>query len=332
MMGHFFSILRANNQISSNYFTNIKYLKKALKREYISMLDSVTVFQKYESLRSRLPYFNTPTTTIEINSMLEIVNEIDVFVFDAFGVLNIGEELIPGADLALKTLRNMDKQVRVLTNAASYDKSGAEKKFLDLGLYFSREEIITSRDAALEHVTTGLWGVITTEADDLSDLKTEYIRLTDTQQDFNKVDGFLFLSTNGWNPKKQLLLRDSISKNERPVIIANADLVAPRENGFTLEPGFYGHDLMDLGASKVKFFGKPYSAVYKLLTKSLSEIPGDKIAMFGDSLHTDILGAAAQGWKTVLVTKDGLFSGFDTKSFCEGSGIFPNWRLGRINP
>ena len=30
MMGHFFSILRANNQISSNYFTNIKYLKKAL--------------------------------------------------------------------------------------------------------------------------------------------------------------------------------------------------------------------------------------------------------------------------------------------------------------
>ena len=296
------------------------------------MLDPVTVFQKYESLRSRLPNFNNPTTTIEINSILELVSEIDVFVFDAFGVLNIGEELIPGADLALKTLRNMDKQVRVLTNAASYNKSGAEKKFLDLGLYFTAEEIITSRDAALENVTPRLWGVITTEDDNLSDLKTEYIRLTDTQLDFDKVDGFLFLSTNGWTPKKQLLLRDSISKNERPVIIANADLVAPRENGFTLEPGFYGHDLMDLGASKVEFFGKPYSAVYKLLTKSLSEIPGDKIAMFGDSLHTDILGAAAQGWKTVLVTKDGLFSGFDTKSFCEGSGIFPNWRLGRINP
>jgi len=296
------------------------------------MLDPITVFQKYESLRSRLPNFNNPTTTIEINSILELVSEIDVFVFDAFGVLNIGEELIPGADLALKTLRNMDKQVRVLTNAASYNKSGAEKKFLDLGLYFTAEEIITSRDAALENVTPRLWGVITTEDDNLSDLKTGYIRLTDTQLDFDKVDGFLFLSTNGWTPKKQLLLRDSISKNERPVIIANADLVAPRENGFTLEPGFYGHDLMDLGASKVEFFGKPYSAVYKLLAKSLSEIPGDKIAMFGDSLHTDILGAAAQGWKTVLVTKDGLFSGFDTKSFCEVSRIFPNWRLGRINP
>lgn len=294
------------------------------------MLDTSSVFQKYESLRPRLPDFKCPNATIEINSILEIASEVDVFVFDAFGVLNIGENLIPGADLALKTLRDMDKQVRVLTNAASYDKCGTEKKFLDLGLYFAGEEIITSRDAALENVTPGLWGVITAEADNLNDLKAEYIRLADTKPDFDKVDGFLFLSTSCWNPKKQLVLRDSISKNERPVIIANADLVAPRENGFTLEPGFYGHELMDLGSSKVQFFGKPYPAVYKLLTKSLSGTPGDKIAMFGDSLHTDILGAAALGWKTVLVTKDGLFSGSDTKSYCEESGIFPNWRLERL--
>ena len=294
------------------------------------MLDTSSVFQKYESLRPRLPDLKCPNATIEINSILEIASEVDVFVFDAFGVLNIGENLIPGADLALKTLRDMNKQVRVLTNAASYDKYGTEKKFLDLGLYFAGEEIITSRDAALENVTPGLWGVITAEADNLNDLKAEYIRLADTKPDFDKVDGFLFLSTSCWNPKKQLVLRDSILKNERPVIIANADLVAPRENGFTLEPGFYGHELMDLGSSKVQFFGKPYPAVYKLLTKSLSGTPGDKIAMFGDSLHTDILGAAALGWKTVLVTKDGLFSGFDTKSYCEESGIFPNWRLERL--
>jgi HAD superfamily hydrolase (TIGR01450 family) len=294
------------------------------------MLDTSSVFQKYESLRPRLPDFKCSNATIEIKSILEIASKVDVFVFDAFGVLNIGEKLIPGADLALKTLRDMNKQVRVLTNAASYDKSGTEKKFLDLGLYFAGEEIITSRDAALENVTPGLWGVITAEADNLNDLKAEYIRLADTKSDFDKVDGFLFLSTSCWNSKKQLVLQDSISKNERPVIVANADLVAPRENGFTLEPGFYGHELMDLGSSNVQFFGKPYPAVYKLLTKSLSGTPGDKIAMCGDSLHTDILGAAALGWKTVLVTKDGLFSGFDTKSYCEESGIFPNWRLERL--
>ena len=93
------------------------------------MLDPIAVFHKYESLRSRLPNFNSSTTTIKINSILEIASEIDVFVFDAFGVLNIGEELIPGADLALEALRNMEKQVRVLTNAASYDKVIAKKNF-----------------------------------------------------------------------------------------------------------------------------------------------------------------------------------------------------------
>ena len=44
------------------------------------------------------------------------------------------------------------------------------------------------------------------------------------------------------------------------------------------------------------------------------------------------VGLLRMAWKTVLVTKDGLFSGFDTKSYCEESGIFPNWRLGRLNP
>ena len=146
------------------------------------------------------------------------------------------------------------------------------------------------------------------------------------------MDGFLFLSTSDWNSQKQLFLKNSILKNDRPVIIANADLVAPRESGFTLEPGFYGHELIDLGASNVKFFGKPYPEVYSLVTKSLSGVPGEKIAMCGDSLHTDILGAAAQGWKTVLVTKDGLFSGFETQSYSEESGIFANWRLDRLYP
>ena len=151
------------------------------------MLDPVTVFRKYESLRSRLPSFTSPATTIEINSILEIAREVDVFVFDAFGVLNIGEALIPGADLAIKELRKLNKKVRVLTNAASYDKVGSEKKFFDLGLSFQTNEIITSRDAALENITSGLWGVITAEADNLNDLEAEYILLTDIEEDFDKV-------------------------------------------------------------------------------------------------------------------------------------------------
>ena len=294
------------------------------------MLTTQKVFERYEKIRPRLPQANYPRATSVITSILEISDEMDAFIFDAFGVLNLGNQLISGADYAIKELRSAGKEVRVLTNAASYDKAGAVKKFSDLGVKFKTQEIITSRDAALQSLKPGFWGVVTAADDKLSDLSFDYIRLENDTTAYDKVDGFLFLSTSEWNSQKQLMLQHSVLKNDRPVIIANADLVAPRENGFTLEPGFYGHELIDLGASKVKFFGKPYSEVYQLLTKSLSDIPGNKIAMCGDSLHTDILGAAALGWKTVLVTKDGLFSGFDTKSYCEESGIFPNWRLERL--
>ena len=294
------------------------------------MLTTQKVFERYEDIRPRLPQTGYPQTTSDIASILEISDEMDAFIFDAFGVLNLGDQLIAGADFALKELRSAGKEVRVLTNAASYDKAGAVKKFSNLGIRFDTQEIITSRDAAIKNLTPGLWGIISAADDKLDDLSFNYIRLKNDTKAYDKVDGFLFLSTSDWNTQKQLFLKNSSLENDRPVIIANADLVAPRESGFTLEPGFYGHELIDLGASNVKFFGKPYPEVYSLVTKSLSGVPGEKIAMCGDSLHTDILGAAAQGWKTVLVTKDGLFSGFDTKSYCEESGIFPNWRLERL--
>jgi len=113
-------------------------------------------------------------------------------------------------------------------------------------------------------------------------------------------------------------------------MIANADLVAPRDDGFSLEPGHFGHLLADNGARQIRFFGKPFGEVYDLVERSLSGVSPERIIMCGDTLHTDILGAAARNWRTVLVTRDGLFAGYDTAGFCTQSGLHPDWRLPRI--
>lgn len=52
--------------------------------------------------------------------------------------------------------------------------------------------------------------------------------------------------------------------------------------------------------------------------------------MCGDTLHTDILGALARGWRTVLATQDGLFAGHETGAFLAKSNLFADWRLDRI--
>lgn len=277
-----------------------------------------------------MPSARTNKPMQDINSLTDISNTVGAFVFDAFGVLNVGETLIKGADQRLLELRAQGNHIRILTNAASYDRAGAVSKFERLGLEIDPGEIITSRDAALDALTPGIWGVIAAPEDNLADIENETIRLEDDAAPYDMVDGFLFLSSSSWSKAKQKTLQATLQRRGRPVLIANADLVAPRENGFSLEPGYFGHLIVDAGIQDVRFFGKPFPEVYELAEKSLPDLAPQNIAMCGDTLHTDILGAAARNWRTVLVTKDGMFTGHDTQLFCDQSGIFPDWRVERI--
>ena len=277
-----------------------------------------------------MPQAVTPTTFQDISSLVEIADHASAFVFDAFGVLNVGETLIEGADKRLDELRALGCEIRILTNAASYDRAGAVEKFQRLGLSINDGEIVTSRDATLACLAQKTWGVIAAPEDQLGDLDQEWQRLGDDSKAYDAVDGFLFLSSKEWSDQRQELLTTTLQKRPRPVLIGNADLVAPRGNGFSLEPGYFGHLLVDAGIPDVRFFGKPFPEVYNLVEQSLPDVPLSRIVMCGDTLHTDIMGAAARDWRTVLVTRDGLFARHDTREFCERSGLYPDWRLERI--
>lgn len=294
------------------------------------MRTTIEICDRYEAIRYRLPGAETSVAMREIDSLLDIAEPDMAFVFDAFGVLNVGETLIPGADLRLDQLRAMGCAIRILTNAASYDRNGAIAKFRNLGVTVQDDEIITSRDATLANLDPGHWGVIAASEDTLSDIKTEFTRLSNVPAEYDLVDGFLFLSSSDWNDTRQRLLSTSLADRDRPVLIANADLAAPRDDGFSLEPGFFGHQLADEGAQQIRFFGKPFHEVYEMASSSLKSHSPDRIVMCGDTLHTDILGAAAQGWRTVLVTQDGLFSGHATADFCAQAKIKPDFALARI--
>ena len=110
---------------------------------------------------------------------MDIADQVDAFVFDAFGVLNVGETPIPGAAARLDALRARGCAIRVLSNAASYKHEDAVEKFRKLGMQVASNEIITSRDAALAGLDKRAWGCIAASADDLSDIPAETLRLSD---------------------------------------------------------------------------------------------------------------------------------------------------------
>ncbi len=290
------------------------------------VLDPQAAFARYEAVRARLPSAIFPTASTPLPSLEQVADHVDGFLLDAFGVLNVGETAIAGAVARMASLRARGKKLVVLTNAASYTRAQLLAKYQRLGFDFTMDEIVASREVAvarLEQIAqNATWAVI--GGDDGGDIPQRTLDAVADPSTLDAADGILFLSTARWSPALQDRLIDSLIRNPRPLVIANPDLVAPREDGLSLEPGLFGHDLLDAAKADVHWFGKPFGDAFADGIARAGLEPA-RLAMVGDTLHTDILGGAAAGCRTVLVTDHGLFAGFDTAPFIAACAIVPDF-------
>ena len=283
-------------------------------------------FARYESVRARLPSASFPAFSHIAENLSDVADRYDAFVLDAFGVLNVGDTPIPGAVARMAALRAMGKKLVVLTNAASYTRAEALRKYRKLGFDFTAEEVVSSRDVAVARMADlgpgKVWAAISAGDDSLADIPGRVVDLIDANA--WDADGFLFLSSARWSPFLQARLQAALKANPRPLIVANPDIVAPREDGLTLEPGHFAHDLIDHLGLPTQWFGKPFPEAYVEAKSRLPGIAAHRIAMVGDTLHTDVLGGAAAGMGTILITDHGLFRGHDVAPYIAQSGIRPD--------
>ncbi|MEP0518832.1 MAG: HAD hydrolase-like protein [Hyphomicrobiales bacterium] len=303
--------------------------------ENFPALSTDEAFDFYESVRGRLPIATFKNSAKAVANLGELEDEFDVFVFDAYGVLNKGLEAVPGAAHRIAALQAAGKKAFVLTNGASFPAQKSQDKFNRLNMSFTLDEIVPSRTAAeralLDHSEVQHWGVISGYPLEPSDLPVPFTIVADDLAAYNKVDGILFLSAIGFTPQKYQCLQKAMAQNPRPLIVANPDVVAPQQGFFSLEPGFHSHTLADELGIEPEFQGKPFSAIYDIVVQRLpTPVAPHRIAMMGDTLHTDILGGAAMGWRTVLVTDHGLFEGKDVRHYIEKSGIIPDFIVPNI--
>ena len=283
---------------------------------------------RYEDIQHRLPSARFPSHSVVRDHLGELIDDIDCFVLDGFGVLNIGEQAVPGAVERVNNLRAAGKAIRVLTNGASKPSTITLSKYRNWGLTFDVSEVISSRDAltrAMLSQQTMRWGVAALEDSELQTLAPDCVLLEDDELLYAGCDGFVLLGTGNWNSKRYHLMADSLTENPRPVLVGNPDLVAPHPGGLSREPGLYAHALTDDGIAKPQFYGKPFDNAFALVRETLEGFDPGRIAMVGDTLHTDILGGAQAGWKTVLITGHGLLKGLDVEAAIERSGIRPDY-------
>ncbi|MCA0962072.1 HAD-IIA family hydrolase [Salipiger bermudensis] len=293
------------------------------------MITTEAAFARYERLRPILPQASFPETSRTGRTLEDTMGDYDAYILDAFGVLNRGEAPIPGAVERIAQLRAAGKRLIVLTNAASYTRSGVLAKYHRLGFDFTLDEVVSSRDVAFAHLpeVQGVWAAITADGDDLSDAPAgHYIADLHTQPELLiSAAAFLFLSTARWSDADNARLERALQFQMRPVIVANPDLVAPREDGLSLEPGWYAQTLAASTGATMPMFGKPFGNAFDEALRRLPGISPHRIAMVGDTLHTDVLGGAAAGLGTILIQEHGLFRGLSPAPFIEASGLQPDW-------
>jgi glycerol 3-phosphatase-2 len=294
-------------------------------------IEPAWAFERYEAIRARLPQVRAAGKAERAADLAALADRFDAFVLDAFGVINVGETAIPGAVEAVAALKAKGKAVLVVTNGATVPGEEALKKYLRYGYDFTREEVISSRDAlaaALSGWPAKLrWGFSATLHSQLEQLCEGALLLGDDPLAYEAAEGFVLLSSLEWSPERQELLRRALLDRPRPLLVGNPDLVAPREWGLSAEPGYYAHQLADEGLAEPRFFGKPFPEVYALAERKLAPlgIGRERICMVGDTLHTDILGGAAAGWGTVLVTDHGLYKGGNPEALMRASGLRPDY-------
>jgi ribonucleotide monophosphatase NagD (HAD superfamily) len=174
------------------------------------------------------------------------------------------------------------------------------------------------------------WGVTAAGAISMEGLPGRPHALVDDDAAYDAADAILLLSGDDWGLPRQRRLTESLAKRRRPVLVANPDLVAPRETSVTTEPGTFAHDLLDaLPDLEVAFFGKPFVNAFEAVRRRLGTDapPPEQCLMVGDTLHTDILGGAAAGFHTALVTAHGIYKGLDPEPLMIESGIVPHHRV-----
>jgi len=295
---------------------------------------ALQLLHAYEAMRDALPVARCPAQWARAHDLGPLSDHYRAFFFDAFGVLNVGDTAIAGAAERLASLRRAGRRIMVVSNAASVPPRALGAAYQALGFDLEPHEIVTSREAMaqfLRRSTPRLWGVVAPPGAQLDDLPCRMVHLGEMPQAIDQVEGFILLSSLDKDADAMERLAHALRTRPRPVLVANADLAAPREDGFSVEPGYLAQWLTRCASVKPVYFGKPFSPIFELALERLGHgVMPQQVLMVGDTLHTDVLGGGHAGLHTALVIRHGVSAELDWEAAIESTGIVPDHVIDHI--
>lgn len=251
----------------------------------------------------------TAATPIPLLDGLSAVSDgYDGFILDLWGVLHDGVRPYPGVVHALQQLRRRGKRTIVLSNgprrAASLTRRTAQIGVTpDLydELHSSGEEtwyLLRDRaEPAIADLGRKVFPIVPERDRDLFDGLDLVIAESPAAADFVLCTGLADAAETVADYERVLAAG---AAHHRPMLCANPDLEVVRGGVREFCAGALAARYERLGGS-VLYVGKPHPGVYRTCLAHLGAVDRARILAVGDSLRTDVAGAAGVGVDSLLV-------------------------------
>uniref|UniRef100_A0A7E4UWN1 Phosphoglycolate phosphatase n=1 Tax=Panagrellus redivivus TaxID=6233 RepID=A0A7E4UWN1_PANRE len=269
-------------------------------------------------------------TKVDSESFRHVLKDIDTFIFDADGVLWLGEEVMPGSPDFIDYLLNLKKTIIVLTNNATKSRAVYAKKLAKLGYNPQLENNVVNPAAVVADLLNrsgikktnkkvyliGSQGVI----DELDNLGIEYFgtgpdpisRQHDTRpfiydleldEEIKDVGAVVVGYEKYFNYHKLMKAANYIAQDESCIFIAtNTDETCPGPDPDTVIPdaGPIVAAVQCACGREPIVVGKPHTPAFDYICHRWNINP-DRTMMIGDRTNTDVKFGRDHGLRTMLV-------------------------------
>ncbi len=243
-----------------------------------------------------------------VDGVATLADRYDGWILDLWGTIHDGYRPLPGVLDALGQLRAAGKRVVILSNAprraanvvAAMERIGVPGDYC-VGVLSSGEAAYRALEAR-----EGFYGT----------LGRRYLTIGPPDDDsaiaglpYERVESAAeadFLLAIGPRDRADTVdryddLLSEAAERALPMICANPDLVVLRGETRELCAGAIAARYEDKGG-KVRYLGKPHPEIYAMALPMLGVDDRARILAVGDSLRTDVAGAAAAGIDAFLIT------------------------------
>jgi HAD superfamily hydrolase (TIGR01459 family) len=232
----------------------------------------------------------------------------DGFILDLWGVVHDGVAPMPGALECLRSLIEAGKRIVLLSNAPRRAKDVVER--IDrIGVAASLyHNVMSSGEEAWQHLSRrddSFYAVLGRRCVHIGSERDTGIREglgLELVKTADEAEFILNTGPAGWDDRLEdyaPLLRRALERG-LPMVCANPDFVVMHGGRLALCAGALAHWYEERGGS-VRWHGKPFRSVYETCFGLLGIDDLSRILAIGDSLRTDIAGAAGAGIDSVLI-------------------------------